>query len=442
MRILEYTLGLPPFRRGGLPRYSTDLSEELARNNKVYLMYPGQINPYSKKIKLTKKNTKYSFETIEMRNSLPISLGLGIKDEEYYMDKRDISTLKEFIEKIHPDVVHLHTLMGMPKEFLEYLNANKIKTIYTTHDFYGLCPKMLSKDPKNELKSSKCSYDCMLCNVGPSYKKIVIMQSHIYEKFKENKLIKKIRSTNKMKITKEENTVTLSETEVEHRYRLRNYYLSMFNLINEFHFNSSVSKGYINKFLPNAKGKIINITHKGLYDYRNKNCFNSNKIKLGYIGPYDQKKGFFELCTIIKKLRKKYKNFEMHFYGDILNNSIFKEDWVFNHGIIDSNKMGVAYNNIDLLIMPSLWHETFGFSVLEALSYGDICLVSNRVGAKDIVPKDCVFNDKTELLTMLKIILANPSETLNNYQKEVLKEKLPLNFQSHVKEIYNKCYKN
>ena len=54
MKILEYTLGLPPFRRGGLPRYSTDLSEELAKENRVYLMYPGQINPYSKKIKLTK----------------------------------------------------------------------------------------------------------------------------------------------------------------------------------------------------------------------------------------------------------------------------------------------------------------------------------------------------------------------------------------------------
>ena len=53
MKILQYTLGLPPFRRGGLPRYSTDLSEELSKDNEVYLMYPGQINPFSHKIRLS-----------------------------------------------------------------------------------------------------------------------------------------------------------------------------------------------------------------------------------------------------------------------------------------------------------------------------------------------------------------------------------------------------
>lgn len=63
--------------------------------------------------------------------------------------------------------------MGLPKEFLEYLHTNKIKTVYTTHDFYGLCPKMLKQNPKKELKTSKCTYDCMLCNVGPSCKRFL-----------------------------------------------------------------------------------------------------------------------------------------------------------------------------------------------------------------------------------------------------------------------------
>src|SRR5699024_6803678 len=77
-----------------------------------------------------------------------------------------------------------------PKEFLEYLKKQNIKTIYTTHDFYGLCPKMLNNDPKEALKTSECSYDCLLCNVGPSYKKIVIMQSHLYANLKDSKFVK------------------------------------------------------------------------------------------------------------------------------------------------------------------------------------------------------------------------------------------------------------
>lgn len=441
MRILEYTLGLPPFRRGGLPRYSTDLSEELAKNNKVYLMYPGQINPYSKKIELIKKNTKYSFETIEMKNPLPVSLGLGVRDEEYYMEKRNILVLKKFVEKIRPDVVHLHTLMGMPKEFLEYLKTKKIKIVYTTHDFYGLCPKMLSKDPKNELRNSECSYDCMLCKIGPSYRKIVIMQSHIYEKLKESRLIQKIRSKNKAKITRENNSIILDKDRAELRYKLRKYYLKMFNLIDEFHFNSTVSKEYVSRFLPNANGKVISITHKGLQDNRGlKAKISDKKIKFGYIGPYDEKKGFFLLCKLILKLRENYKNFEVHFYGDITDNSIFRKSWVINHRLLPNDCMYKAYKNIDILIMPSLWHETFGFSVLEALSYGDTCLVSKRVGAKDIVPNECIFDDKDELMEIMKSILANPTKLLEKYQKEVLKEKLPINFQSHVKLIYDTYY--
>lgn len=77
---------------------------------------------------------------------------MGIEDEDYYIQKRDITALKKLIKDIKPDVVHLHTLMGLPKEFLEYLHTNKIKTVYTTHDFYGLCPKMLKKIPKRNLR--------------------------------------------------------------------------------------------------------------------------------------------------------------------------------------------------------------------------------------------------------------------------------------------------
>ena len=39
----------------------------------------------------------------------------------------------------------------------------------------------------------------------------------------------------------------------------------------------------------------------------------------------------------------------------------------------------------DLLVAPSIWYETFGFTVLEALSYGVPVIVSDHVGAKDIV---------------------------------------------------------
>ena len=442
MKILEYTLGLPPFRRGGLPRYSTDLSEELAKENRVYLMYPGQINPYSKKIKLTKKHTKYSFETIEMKNPLPVSLGLGIKDEKYYMEKRDIKALEEFVKEIKPDVVHFHTLMGMPKDFLEYLHRKNIRMIYTTHDFYGLCPKMLSKNPKRELTNPRCSYDCMMCNIGPSYKKIVIMQAPLYETLKESKLIKKLRSKDKNNISQNNDSVILSLKEAELRYKLRKYYLKMFNLIDVFHFNSSVAEEYFKKFLPTSYGKVVNITHKNLKIYKKSRKIKKSNIVIGYVGPYDNKKGFYKLIKILCELRSnKYTNFEFHACGDVKNMSIFNKKWAFNHKVLTSSKMNSFYNKIDILIMPSLWHETFGFSVLEGLSHDDICIVSNNVGAKDLVAPDLIFNTTHELILKLEKILSTNSQELTKLQNMSRSKTLPIDFASHCREIKDTFYR-
>lgn len=440
MKILQYTLGLPPYRRGGLPRYSTDLSVELAKTNKVYLLYPGQINPYSKKIKLTIKNNKYPFRTIEMENALPVSLGLGISDEKYYMQKRDISALKRLIKNIHPDVVHLHTLMGLPKEFLEYVKQKNIKIIYTTHDFYGLCPKMLSADPKESLKNSKCSYDCLLCNVGPTYKKIIVMQSHIYAKFKDSKIIKKIRSNNKSALSENNNgNITFSTDQANEKYRLRKYYLEMFKLIDTFHFNSSVSKQYFQMYFPDLNGKIIPITHDGLKDERKDINFHINTpIHLGYIGPYDEKKGFYLYTKVLKDLNMNNK-FETHFYGDIAERSVFKNKSYINHGVLSSKELNREYATLDLLVVPSLWHETFGYVVLEALLKGVPCLVSNNVGSKDLVPRSWIFKDKDELVKMLTDLINKPIK-IQKMKSIVTKLNLDYKMDEHVKKIIAGVY--
>lgn len=43
------------------------------------------------------------------------------------------------------------------------------------------------------------------------------------------------------------------------------------------------------------------------------------------------------------------------------------------------------FEQTDVLVTPSIWFETFGFTVLEALSYGVPVVISGTVGAKDIL---------------------------------------------------------
>ena len=42
-------------------------------------------------------------------------------------------------------------------------------------------------------------------------------------------------------------------------------------------------------------------------------------------------------------------------------------------------------DSIDMLVLPSICRETFGFTVLEALSYGVPVMINKNVGARDLV---------------------------------------------------------
>lgn len=51
----------------------------------------------------------------------------------------DGSAFSSFWEKLQPDVIHVHSLMGLPPVAIESAVEKHIKTVFTTHDYFGLC---------------------------------------------------------------------------------------------------------------------------------------------------------------------------------------------------------------------------------------------------------------------------------------------------------------
>ena len=49
------------------------------------------------------------------------------------------------------------------------------------------------------------------------------------------------------------------------------------------------------------------------------------------------------------------------------------------------NELSMMMKNIDVVVAPSICYETFGFTILEALSYGVPVIVSDHMGVKDII---------------------------------------------------------
>ena len=91
-----------------------------------------------------------------------------------------------------------------------------------------------------------------------------------------------------------------------------------------------------------------------------------------------------------------------------------------------------------MVLVPSVWYETFSLVALEALSFGVPVLMSNHVGAQLLIDKiapDFIFNGKEELKFKLKNIFCNP-QILTTFNEKLLNSNI-INFSEtkHANDI-------
>lgn len=452
MRILHYSLGLPPYRTGGLTKYSLDLMKEQIRMGyDIYLLYPGHLNFFNKHTKICKNKQQFEIKVYELINPLPVSLISGIGKPSSFYKEAKIDIYRDFLKKLKLDIIHIHTLMGIHKEFFTAAKELNIRMVFTTHDYFGICPKVNLFDYKNNICTDyECGEKCISCNTTAySMKLIFIMQSRIYRYFKNNTFIIKLRSYIKTLLSKKESKafVNLSSSYVNSYMELRRYYLDIFSLISFFHFNSSVSKEQYEKYM-NCTGEVISITHGDIKDNREIKDFrdSSSQLQITYLGPAEPYKGLNLLVETLDELRRqKINNWKLNIYGNNKGISSCKnaENYSFK-GVYNYSQLFNIFHNTDILIFPSVWKETFGYVGLEALSYGVPIIVTDNVGFKDMLLNQVsgliIKSNKEDLALNLTMIIEDRGilEKLNN---NIIEANYDFSMRNHTEKIVELYYK-
>ena len=222
--------------------------------------------------------------------------------------------------------------------------------------------------------------------------------------------------------------------ENENYHQLIDYYNDCFSFVDFFHFNSDVSKMEYERVLGAVHGKTIMITHSDIKDRRRVKLFSGNGLVLGFIGSGTPYKGLSVLCNAIKGL-----NVDLMVWGGRKKEC----GRVHYRGKYSASKLHEVYDEMDLLVVPSIWKETFSFVALEALSFGVPVLVSDNVGAQDIIKEyasSFVYHSSTDLRNILEILVRDKT-SLVEYNKKILD--LPWNhdLDSHVEDIIENIYK-
>ncbi len=413
MKILHYTLGFQPSRTGGLVKYAEDLMTQQATDgHEVIALYPGEISIIFRQVRIKKAENR-KFQCYKIINSLPLALFGGISEPDEFMKSCDKASYRKFLKNIKVDVIHIHSLIGLHKEFIEVAKELGIKTVFTSHDYYGLAPvpHFYFNGVDYSSNNTNLAWNIMSSN-ALSVKKLRFFQVPFYPTIR--KLLKILRKNPKSK----KNLVIRDIIEEQDYNELRHYYNEMFHLIDGYLFNSSQAKKvYEINEIKLANSMVLSITNSSIKHHQRLTTTN-NKIRVAYIGPDEEYKGYFDFIDFAGTLDRE--TYEVATYGHLPNEecpSFIEQKGYFTKETIDS-----VYENIDILIVPSKWKETFGLITVEALSYGVNVFVSENVGSKDLLPESHVFKNQNDLVVkILKNDIENTKlKTIDEHSIEVI----------------------
>ena len=222
--------------------------------------------------------------------------------------------------------------------------------------------------------------------------------------------------------------------------KLLDYYKKCFSLVDCFHYNSETSKEVFMQYLPTSKGQVVSITHGGIEDHRIRKVYGHDVLHIGFIGNSTPYKGLPLLISVLQDIGM-IESWDLSVWGGGVGTHPSLP--VYYKGKFDSSTIADVYSAMDVLIVPSIWKETFSLVTLEALSYGDPVIVSDNVGAQDIVklynPK-FVYHSEDELKSLICEILSDKN-LLAEFNDKLLSSKWKYSMEEHAKEIIDKIYK-
>lgn len=190
-------------------------------------------------------------------------------------------------------------------------------------------------------------------------------------------------------------------------------------------------------YFSNAKSKLI---YNGFDIDFSEKSHSFGGLNFGFMGQVKEHKGIYLLLKIFERIESP--NVKLLIAGAAPNELSQKYD---NHPIIQFKgfvKPDDFYNNIDILIVPSLWNEPFGRVVMEALGRKVVVIGSKMGGIPELLSNnpDFLFEPNEEALsTLLSRLIENP-ELVNQFQFDAqFLNKFQLDF---VVNEYESVYKS
>lgn len=289
-----------------------------------------------------------------------------------------------------PDLIHTHNLGGFTVAVWEAASSRGIPLVHTTRDYSLLCPRNMFRNGEN------CTSQCWTCRpfVSPRRR----LSRHV------------------------DTLVGISQFILD-RHRKFNYF-------------------------PNARVQTVIYNPYPVSDEAISNRPQpANAVRFGFLGRLSPRKGIERVLQAVTQMKAPLELYVggvgEEEYDEYLHSTYAGPDTHFL-GFVDPSNF---FARIDVLIVPSVWHEPFGRVVIEAYAHGTPVIAACRGGLPEIVDEGetgLVFDpgESGDLRSCVQHFLDNPRE-ISQMRDRVRERALKFDVKPHVKRyenIYERTY--
>jgi glycosyltransferase involved in cell wall biosynthesis len=377
MRILIVTHGFPPKEITGTEQHSYILARELMKNHEVHVFSRGEGEDYQ--------------EYIESHDNIPISrintpkMSSRTKFQDTYLDNHVAEIFSTRLEEFRPDVIHVQHCITLGFSLLEQAIKRNIPILLFLHDCFFMCHNInLIKTDGNRCTGPKNEKYCMDCisTYDPSLSNTESQEIG----FKKYQYINEI-------LCKIDCIATPSQF-------VKEVFINNFPSISEITVSPlGLDLSFLKKIKRKKTGKFI----------------------FGYLGAIAPHKGVHILIEAFKNL--KMNNVELrihgggeHKYQEKIERLSTKNIFFFGPYLHD--RLAEILSDINVLVLPSLCHESYSFTIREALASGIPIITSDlRSQAEAITEGYNGLHYENENMTDFKTKLELIAKNEELYQK-------------------------
>jgi len=460
-RLKILIVGNDPHIIGGVQNYTRPLAKTFAQiGHHIHYFYSGVstdsynwfFKPY---LRFNRKD--FPFECAELVNSPNWKINFNDLSNDIHNRKTE-RIFEKYINRIRPDIMHVHSRHGLPASIIDIAAQNGIKAFNTIHIYGMLCPKRVMVDKEGNICNGPFDLmKCTSCCVEPSYNRaklrarLASVHPHLPKQlFKIKNVIRgkkdRPRTTGKSPLMPEVDEKKLNAL----RFRLKNMIDLMNRRVTQNICVSTDVKNTLHRFGVQEDKLLVQHIGSVIAEFQ-KSDFHAlhTPLVIGNIGGVAHYKGTQVLLDAVHQVKNKdfvvkiFGKYDPKYRDDIMRG---KEELPVEFvGRYETGELSSILKQIDIMVLPSICKDTAPQTIFESFSARIPIIASDIGGFPDFIQDDRngrLFRagDSRDLAEKIDDILLDP-EKINAFARNIPRLKTIKENADELIDLYVQSFK-